>query len=80
MVPLVVAYNGAASNNTDKVQIYVNGIRDTVEQVRPEVIPAMIPTTADAAFLGAGHFMATGEVVQFLDGAPLRARGRILVA
>jgi hypothetical protein len=80
MVRLVVAHSRAASNNTDKAQIFVNGIRDTLEQFRPEVIPAVIPTTADAAFLGAGHFKATGEVVQFLDGAPLRARRRILVA
>jgi len=62
-------YNGAATNYADKVHIYVNGVRDTVEQVRPDVIPATIPGTANAAFLGAGHFKATGQFVEYLDGA-----------
>ena len=66
---VAVVYSGESTSNSNKVRIYINGTRDVVAQVRPEVIPATIPSTANAAFLGAGHFKSTGEFVEFLDGA-----------
>jgi len=65
---VVVVYDGSAINNNDKVRIYLNGVREKVEQIRPDVIPSKIPATANSAYLGAHSFKATGSFVGFLDG------------
>ena len=65
---VTVVYNGLASTPAEKVAIYINGVAEIVDQVRPEVIPTAIPAGADWCSLG-GRTRGNGSNISFLRGS-----------